>query len=135
VKLLVDINVVLDVVLDRAPWADDSALLLSALESGRATGFVAGHTVTTVHYVVAKAAGRARAATAITDLLRLVDVVPVEKADLHYALVLGWRDFEDAVQAACAVKIGADHLVTRNEADFAGLPMAALSPRAVLALL
>ncbi len=59
--------------------------------------------------------------------------MPVEKADFHQALVLDTRDFEDAVQAACAMKIGADALVTRNEKDFRNLPITVVPPIAVLA--
>jgi hypothetical protein len=44
-------------------------------------GYVAGHTITNVHYVVAKAKDRRVAAMAVTDLLRIVLVVPVEAAD------------------------------------------------------
>ena len=47
---------------------------------------------------------------------------------LLHALDLGLADFEDAVQAACAVKVGADALVTRNVADYRGAGVDALTP-------
>ncbi len=134
-KLLLDINVVLDVVLARRPWVADAALLLSAVEEGRAQGHVAGHTITTVHYIVAKVKDRQTAATAVTDLLRIVRVVPLGDADFQQALVLGLADFEDAVQAAAALGIGADYLVTRNADDFSGIPVPVRTPGEVLALL
>jgi isocitrate lyase len=61
VKLLLDINIVLDVVLNRTPWAADAAGLLTAVEEGRASGFIAGHTITTIHCIAAKAKGRTSA--------------------------------------------------------------------------
>jgi predicted nucleic acid-binding protein len=118
VKLLLDINVVLDVILARNPWMGDAASLLSAIEEGRAEGYVAGHTITTIHYIVAKEKDRRVAATAVADLLRIVHAVPLGDVDFQQALVLGLADFEDAVQAAAALRIGADYLVTRNEQDF-----------------
>jgi predicted nucleic acid-binding protein len=54
VKLFLDINVVLDVALNRAPFVQDSARLLSAIDQGSAEGFVATHTITTAFYVIAK---------------------------------------------------------------------------------
>jgi hypothetical protein len=45
------------------------------------------------------------------------------------------RDFEDAVQAACALKVGADYIITRNEKDFQGLPIGARSPGSILPLI
>ena len=72
--------------------------------------------------MVARAKDARVAATAVTDLLRRVHMVPLGDADFQQALVLGLSDFEDAVQAAAALKIGADYLVTRNAADFEGIP-------------
>jgi len=54
---------------------------------------------------------------------------------LGHAAALSLRDFEDAVQAVCALKIGADYIVTRDERDFQGLAVPARSPGFVLALL
>lgn len=134
-RLLLDINVVLDVPLRRTPWVDEAALLLSAIEAGRADGYVAAHTITTYRYVVARASDRERAVTATADLLRLVRVVPVDDAGFREALALELPDFEDAVQAVAALRVGADYLVTRNGDDFRGAPVLARTAGEVLALL
>jgi predicted nucleic acid-binding protein len=135
VKLLLDVNIILDVALQRTPWNADGVRLFAEIETGRAAGYVAGHTVTTAHYVVARALGKQTAALVVSDLLRMFEVVPVEKADFHQAVALGMRDFEDAVQAACALKVGADYIATRNEKDFQGIPIPARSAGSILALL
>lgn len=134
-KLLLDINIVLDVLLRREPWAEEAARLLSAAERGQVEAFVAGHSITTAHYIIARVRGREAAATAVTDLLRILAVVPVEAADFHQALALNTADFEDAVQAACALKIGAEFLVTRNDRDFREIPIPIVPPGAILARL
>lgn len=134
-NLLVDINVVLDFMLRRHPWDREAAQLMGEIELGHARGFLAGHTVTTAHYICEKAVGRLGVLASISDLLRLFEIVPVEKADFHQALALGLRDFEDAVQAVCGLKVGADLIVTRNAKDFAGLSIPALPASSVLALL
>jgi predicted nucleic acid-binding protein len=120
-KLLLDINIVLDIALRRKPWVGEAALLLSAIEEGRAEGYVAAHTIPTYHYIVAKQTGREAAVRATADLLRLVRVVPLGDADFQQALLLDLGDFEDAVQAVAALKVGADYLVTRNGEDFRGV--------------
>ena len=134
-KWLLDINVLLDVLLARDPWAREGAELLSRIEAGDAEGFVAGHTLTTVHYVVSRARDRHAAAAVVTDLLRILEVVAIGKADFHQALVLPMADFEDAVQASAALKVGADYLITRDEKGFRNLPVLAVSPAAALSLL
>lgn len=134
-KLLIDTNVVLDVVLERVPWVEDATALLDAIAKGRAEGYVGGHAVTTVHYVVERERGRAIAATAVSDLLELLPVVPLGAADFQRALGLGLRDYEDAVQVAACLQVGADFLVTRNPKDYRGAPVATRSAGEVLALL
>lgn len=134
-KLLVDTNVILDVVLERETWLPDSTEILKAITTGRAAGFVAGHGVTTIYYLLARLNGRAAATTAIADLLQICNVVPLTSADFQRALALGLNDFEDAVTAAAALAIGADFLVTRNEKDFKGTPLTIRSPGELLSLL
>jgi predicted nucleic acid-binding protein len=66
-KLLIDTNVILDVVLDRKPWVEDATALLDAIAKGRAEGYVAAPAVTTVSYVVGRERTRTLAATAVTS--------------------------------------------------------------------
>jgi predicted nucleic acid-binding protein len=134
-RLLLDINVVLDVILAREPWVREAAQLLGAVETRRVQGFVAGHTLTTVHHVVRKLHGKAAATMAVTDLLRILEVVPVEQSDFQQALALSMNDFEDAVQVACGIKAGVDQLVTRDPRDFRDIPVPATSPSEALALI
>ena len=134
-RLLIDTNVVLDVLLDRAPWVEDATALLDAIAKGQAEGHLAAHSVTTVYYIVERERNRAVAATAVSDLLQLLNVVPLAGAAFERALGLGLRDYEDGVQTAAALQIGADCLVTRNAKDFKGVPVTVRSPGEVLALL
>jgi predicted nucleic acid-binding protein len=133
--MLIDTNVLLDVLFDRRPWADDATRLLDRVAAGDAKGFIAGTTVTTVHYLVERARGRVSAATAVSDLLQFLDVVPLESSDFQRALGLGMKDYEDAVQTAAALKVNADLLVSRNQRDYRGAPVVAVSAGEALARL
>ncbi len=68
-------------------------------------------------------------------MLRIVKIVPIEKADFAQALVLGMTDFEDSVQAAAAAKIGADYVATRNGKDFKRSPVKPRLPAELIAML
>ena len=61
-KVLFDTNVVLDVLLDREPFASVAAQLLSLADKGRIQGVLCATTVTTIHYLATKAVGRRQAA-------------------------------------------------------------------------
>lgn len=133
-KLFIDTNMILDVLADREPFAEDAAALLSTIEAGEAEGFIAAHSATTVFYLLNKELGLRRAKKALMDLLKLVEVVAVDHDRLLQALAMNWEDFEDAVQAACAAKIDADFLVTRNQDDFSRSDVPARSPAEYMAL-
>jgi len=135
VKLFLDTNVVLDVLADRKPHAADAAFVLSLVERGDAQGFVGAHTVTTLFYLLERSLGLRKAKRAIHDVLRLVDVVPVDQDRLLQALAMNWRDFEDAVQAACAAKVVVDYFVTRNPSDFSGSDPDVITPAELAAVL
>jgi len=135
IGLLLDTNVILDVILERAPWQLDAVHLLDAVSRGKARGSVAAHAVTTIDYIVAQHAGRTKATTAVADLLQVLAVVPLGAGEFQRALAIGLGDFEDSVQAAACLTAGADYLVTRNARDFKGAPVTTRSPGEILALL
>jgi predicted nucleic acid-binding protein len=122
-------------VLGREPWAHDAAQLIEAVARGRARGFLAGHAVSTIHYIVSREKSAAVAATAVADILDLLDVVPLDSADFRRALAMGLKDYEDALQVAACLKAGATWLATRNARDFRGATVAVRSPGELLALL
>ena len=133
--VLVDTNVLLDLILNREPHAREAALLLDAIARGKLHGHVAGHAVTTVHYIVEKEQDQTTAITAIGDLLQILKVVEIGEPEFQRALAMGLRDFADAVQAAACLKVGAEFLVTRNARDFKGAPVTTKTAGEVLAIL
>lgn len=134
-KWLLDTNVLLDVLADREPWAEHSAAVLARVERGRATGCVAAHAVTTIHYLLATRRDPTVAREKTRVLLRLLEVVPVDEDRLLQALDLPMGDYGDAVQVACAEKSGVNVIVTRNGDDFQGTDLDVRSPAELLARL
>ena len=134
-RVLLDVNVVLDVLLDRAPFADASSAVWAAVEQGEAEGLLSGHAVTTLHYLNARAVGTRMAHETTEALLSVFDVAGVDAAVLNAALALRWADFEDAVTAAAAKGAKCDALVTRNPRDFKGSAVRVLTPSEALAWL
>jgi predicted nucleic acid-binding protein len=132
-RLLFDVNVVLDVLLDRTPFADASSEAWAAVERGDADGVLSAHAVTTLHYLNTKAVGTRMAAETTEALLSVFSVAPVDEAVLRSAVALEWKDFEDAVTAAGAKRAKCDALVTRNPRDFKGAPIRILTPAEAVA--
>ena len=59
----------------------------------------------------------------------------VEQNVILQSLALGWRDFEDAVQATAAAQAGCQYIITRNKEDFNGSPIPVLDPQEFLKIL
>jgi predicted nucleic acid-binding protein len=136
IRLLLDVNVVLDVLIDRRPHATQAARLWAEVERGRARGLLPAHGLTTIHYLARRARGPAFARRAVSDLLSVFGVAPVDAAVLARALALSWSDFEDAVCAAAAAAAAAcDAIVTRDPRGFRDPPVPVLDPAAALAMI
>lgn len=127
-KLLFDTNVVLDVLMDRKPFADSASALFAAAEDGTIMGYLCGTTLTTVYYIVSKAMGSEPAKEAIKKLLVIFEVALVNRAVIEKALASEFKDFEDAVLYASACHAGVDAIVTRNEGDFGKADIPIYSP-------
>lgn len=134
-SILLDANIVMDVFTRRQPFLPASSGVWAAVESGRVQGMVAAHTVTTLFYLVERHTSSQQATQAISDLLRVFNIAPVDQSTLLHALALGWHDFEDAVQACAAAQAAADYIITRDSVGYSGSPVPTLSPADFLGII
>jgi predicted nucleic acid-binding protein len=135
VKVLIDLNIILDTFLEREPFYIDSARVMALVETNQIDGVVAAHSITTLFYLTSRQLSAARARAILSDLLQVVKVAPVDQATIERGLQLPYRDFEDAVQMAAAMGAGAQFVVTRNIKDFKAGPLPAIRPAELVALL
>ena len=134
-KILIDLNVILDVLQRREPFYDMSARVLAVAERGMVEGWVAAHSLTTLFHLVARYQSAEQARVALTDLLIFLSVAAVDHMVIEQALNLPYPDFEDAVQMMAAVRSGVRYLITRNVRDYDMGPLPVLQPVELLALL
>jgi predicted nucleic acid-binding protein len=134
-KLLFDVNVVLDVLLERRPFVEASAAAWAAVETGNSEGFLAAHAVTTIHYLIRKELGSIRTTRIVSAILKVFEVAIVDSAVIEEALKLSLSDFEDAVTSVAAQRAGCDFIVTRDPKRFRGSPVRSLTPEAIVPLL
>jgi predicted nucleic acid-binding protein len=127
-KLLIDTNVLLDVLTRREPFYQDSSKVWEYIESGRAEGHVSAISFNNVYYIVRRLGHRRKANRAVKLLSQLFQVAAVDADTLDRAIASSMRDFEDAIQWACAVQIDANQIITRNTKDYPAANPVAVSP-------
>lgn len=130
-RLLLDINIVLDVVFDRPGASGSSALIATCGLQNQA--WLAWHSVATLSYLIEREKDAATARAVVTDLLDWAQVATTGHPDALRALQLPMADFEDALQVAAAQTCGASYIITRNVRDFGKSPVTAVTPEKFLA--
>ncbi len=133
-RVLFDLNVILDVLMRRDPHFADAARLWALAESSQIEGYLAAHSFTTLFYLYRRQSDLAGAYQVIRKLLRVFEVAGIDRQIIEMACDLGWRDFEDAVQAMAARRAGCDYLVTRNPKDYASMAVIVIEPAEFLAV-
>jgi predicted nucleic acid-binding protein len=131
-KILIDTNVVLDLLLEREPFATSAIALFEQIERGNLTGYIAATTITNIFYIIRKTESREVAIAAIHRLLIGLQFCAVDRQTVTTALTLGLKDFEDSIQLACATIAQLDAIVTRDRKDFIGSSLPVYSPTEIL---
>ncbi|NDY43621.1 PIN domain-containing protein [Dissulfurirhabdus thermomarina] len=134
-KVLFDTNVILDVLLDRAPLAEDAAHLLSQVERAKIAGFACATTIPAPYSLLSKALGARAADRHIHSLPALFVAAAVNRIVLEGAGAADFDDFEDAVAHEAAVHAGARYIVTRNVAEFKRAKLPVFTPREFIGVL
>jgi predicted nucleic acid-binding protein len=127
-KVLFDTDVLLDVFLKRDPFFEDSSQLVGFAEQSKVEGWLCGTTVTTIHYLLAKALTPKDAENYVSDVLKIFHIATITRAVLEGALESGFSDYEDAVIHQSAIQANLEAILTRNLKDLKKSDLPVYSP-------
>ena len=129
-KLLIDTNVVLDVLLRREPYFEYAAKLQVLSEKGYIRNYVSASAVTDTFYIAKRALNdKKEAIDLLRKFLKTVHIASVTESNIYEALELQWSDFEDSVQYTVGKRILANYIITRNPKDFSKGHIKIMSPK------
>ena len=132
-RLMIDTNIILDVLLEREPFFTQSKQILTMCESKQILGFISASTATDIFYLVRKALQSTdEAYRALGHILDIVKVLTVTNEDVNAAFLVKAKDFEDCLLATCAKSNKCDGIVTRNKKDFMSFGIELFSPKEIL---
>lgn len=134
-KCLIDTNVILDVLLKREPFYNDSASVLTLSGQEDITLYVTASSITDIYYIAYQTLrNKEKVKQMLRKLLKIVLIAGVSGDEIRNALALPWRDFEDSVQYSVALLQEMDGIVTRNPSDYKKAEMKIWKPEEFLLL-
>jgi predicted nucleic acid-binding protein len=126
--VLFDSDVLLDILAQRQPFIVASARALNTVMQNQVQGYVSGHAVTNIFYILRRQVGNEVARELLAKLLQHLQVASVTDEVIRQALNSSIKDFEDAVTSAAALTAGLEIIVTRNTPDFVASLVPAMLP-------
>jgi len=134
-KVLIDTNVILDILLQREPFFEASYGAFRQAAENDTECIVSAAAITDIYYLLRKELHDTdKAKESLERLLRLILVADVLALDIQTALSDSLPDFEDAVVHSVAARIKARYILTRNTSDFEGSAIPAITPQDFLEL-
>lgn len=127
-RVLIDTNVWLDIVLGREEFSDPAFAVLCECIDGNEEMCVAATTLKDVFYIAERLQGAEAAYGAVERMLELARVVAVDDLVCRRALELERPDYEDGIIAAAAEADAVDLIVTRDEDAFAESAVRRVTP-------
>jgi predicted nucleic acid-binding protein len=131
-RVLLDVNVILDSMLQRPPWHTEADAILQAAAIGQVTCLSTGLSLANIFYVGRKIVGTTAARAAVRKYLAAFPILPIDQQTLLSADALPGNDLEDNILIATAVAAALDAIITRNAADFAHSPIPVWPPAELL---
>lgn len=135
-KILIDTNVVLDILLKREPFYTKAAEVLKLVAKENIQEFVSASAITDIYYIAHKnMRDKTMVRVLLKKLLMIVSVAGVSEDEINKALELAWGDFEDSVQYSVALLNDMDGIITRNIKDYAEAEIPIWNPEEFLSYL
>ena len=127
-KLFLDANVVLDLILKRHPFFETIAEIITIAENKNYKLCVSSVTFVTINYVACKFTDKKNVLESLKKLRIVIDVLSISETEIDKALYSKFNDFEDAVQHFCALKYNCNYIITRDLKDFKNSEIPVMTP-------
>ena len=131
--VLCDINLILDIFLERGPFYAPAARIFAMIEAKHLKGYLCVNSFPTLFYILAKELKRDKAMKVLEKVRIVLRVAAVDEKVIDLSLASDFKDFEGAVQCYSAVNAKMDCLITRNKRDYATDILPILTPEEFLA--
>jgi predicted nucleic acid-binding protein len=117
IKIQIDTNIIIDFA-KRSDYYHDARNVLALAMQGKCEAYLTATTITDIFYILKKENKAENTIIFLKTILQFIDILDVDESIIINALLVNWKDFEDAVQYQAATENSIDIIVTRNTKDF-----------------
>ena len=127
-KVLIDTNIILDVLCNRAEFVEASQKIFKLCEVKKINGYISALSIPNIVYIMRKELDGEKVKEILETLSLIFEIVDLKADDLKRATSLNFKDYEDAIQSAQASRIKANYIITRNVKDYNTSKVTAIKP-------
>lgn len=128
-KLLIDTNIILDMVLKRENY-DTSMELFRKIREFGIEAYITASSVTDLFYIIRKEThDTIQTYTIMENIFKLTAILSVTENDIRDAFQERWKDFEDCVQYVTGKNNKIDYIVTANQKDYINAMLPVFTPK------
>ena len=133
--ILVDTNIVLDILLNREPYAEEARIIMEKCADREVTGYLAAHSIPNLFYILRKNYSQRERRQLLRNLCDIFRISDLNEEKIRSAIKNEeFADFEDCLQEECAIEAAADYIVTRNPGDYKASRVKAVEPEQFIRL-
>jgi len=134
-KVFLDSDVLLDFLIARELHLDETKIIIDMGLRKEIKLYTSSLIIANIHYYIGRAENTKVALDKIEKLTSFIKVLNVGEQEIQSAIRSKFKDFEDAIQNACAAASKIDVIVTRNIKDYKKSKLAILTPYELVAKL
>ena len=133
INILIDTDVLLDFLYERESFCEDSSNVLNLCDLNKISGWLTPVILSNVYYMLRKSFSHNEVVVKLRELLKILNVISMNKDTVLSALNSEFTDFEDALQNYAAEYNGEiNFIVTRNIKDYKNSSLEVLTPNEFL---
>lgn len=116
-KLLLDVNVFMDILERRDGWVESFAVVRYC-QQGRFTGHISALTFPIIYFLRRRRFAETQSREDTRKITAGIEIIPLTAEIIEKAFQSSLTDFEDNIQIFSTEQIAADYAITRNKKHF-----------------
>ncbi len=117
-KVFLDTDVLIDFLTKRVPFEVEAMKLMEYGNRKKLRIYISSLCLSNIYYLVSRVENKTKSREKIKGLLKLTEVLAIDKKIVEKAAYSEFKDFEDGIQNYCAEENGIKIVITRNVKDF-----------------